>query len=183
MSDNILKGSIVLIMLAMLVVCLSAVSAESNADDALEVLTISQDGISFDYPSDWQSSRSTSNYSIMSISKIDSVDSLGIAKVSINVEKKPLEGDFNTFVNNTYQTLSKTSSYELISSGAISVNHHESLQFSYTSLDDTGNQKEHKAVWFEKNGQAYVLLYSAPLDQFENNLYVFDYILSEIKIS
>ena len=49
--------------------------------------------------------------------------------------------------------------------------------------NDNGIEREHKAVWFEKGGQAYVLLYSAPLDQFESNLYVFDYILTDIQIN
>ena len=43
--------------------------------------------------------------------------------------------------------------------------------------------KAHKAVWFEKGGQAYVMLYSAPIDEFEDNVYVFDYILSYIQIT
>ena len=178
---NIVKIGVVLIILMGLVVC-SAVSAESNDENAVEVLTISQDGITFEYPSDWESSRSTSNYSVMAISKKGSTDSFGIAKVSINVEKKPIEGDFNTFVNNTYKTMSKTSSYELVSSGAVAIDNRQGMEYIYTSLDDSGAQKEHKAVWFEKGGQAYVLLYSAPLDQFEANLYVFDYILANIQI-
>ena len=56
------------------------------------------------------------------------------------------------------------------------------LEYIYTS-NDNGLEREHKAVWFEKGGQAYVIMYSAPLDQFESNLYVFDYIISDIQIT
>jgi len=182
MRKNIVNVGFILIVLMGLIVCLSAVSAE-NEDNAVEVLTLSGDGISFDYPSDWEVSRSTSNYSVMSLSKKGSIDSFGIAKVSINVEKKPIEGDFKTFVNSTYKSMEKSTSYEMVSSGDIVIDNREAMEFIYTSLDDSNSQKEHKAVWFEKNGQAYVLLYSAPLDQFETNLYVFDYILSNIHIS
>lgn len=181
MRNIILKASIVFVMLMLLVVGLSSVSAEN--DENLQVLTLSKDGISFDYPSDWQSSRALSNYSVMAIAKTNSVDSFGIAKVTINVEKKPLEGDFATFVNNTYKSMAKDSKFELVSSGGIVIDNHDAVEYIYTSIDDSGNQKEHKAVWFEKDSQAYVLLYSAPLNDFESNLYVYDYILSDIKIS
>ena len=56
------------------------------------------------------------------------------------------------------------------------------VEYIYTSNQD-GLEKEHKAVWFEKGGQAYVLLYSAPTQDFEDSLYIFDYILSDIQIT
>ena len=184
MRDIILKGSMAIAILMIFVVCLSGVGAEDSSNQ-VDVLTLSQDGISIEYPSNWQSSTSTSNYSIMAVSKTDSVDSFGIAQVSINVEKKPIDFgvDFFTFVNNTYKSMDRDSSFELVSSGGLVIDNHDAVEYIYTSMDDSGSQREHKAIWFEKNGQAYVLLYSAPLDQFESNLYVFDYMLSNIKIS
>lgn len=166
----------------LLIASISSVNAEAD-DDAVNVLSLSKDGITINYPSDWQSSRSTSDSSIMAIAKTDAVDSLGVAKVSINVEKKAIDGDLSTYLNTTYESMGKDSSFELVSSGAIVVDDIDAFEYIYTSLSEDGSQKEHKAVWVEKNGQAYALLYSAPLDQFENNLYVFDFILSDIKIS
>ena len=180
MRDFVLKGSIIFVILMIFVICLSGVSAE---DEDLQVLTLSHDGISFDYPSDWQSSRSTSNYSVMAIAKKSSVDSFGIAGVTINVEKQPLQGDFATFVNDSYKKMQTDSNFELVSSGRSVVSNHDAIEYVYTSVDNNNNQKEHKAVWFEKGGQAYVMMYSAPLDSFETNLYVFDYILSTVHIS
>ena len=118
----------------------------------------------------------------MSISKLDSIDVAGIGQVNINFEKKPIEGDFNTFVNSTYKSMASDSKFNLVSSGASVIGDRESLEYIYTS-NENGVEREHKAVWFEKGGQAYVLLYSAPLDKFESNLYVFDYIISDIKIT
>lgn len=179
MNSKVLKGSIILLILMLFIV-----SASAAADDeAIDVLTLSSDGITISFPSDWQSSRATSEYSIMAISKLGETDSLGVAKDTINVEKKDIEGDFKTFVNSSYQSMSKDSRFELVSSGDIVIDNRDALEYVYTSLDETGTQKEHKAVWFEKDNKAYVLLYSAPLDQFEANLYVFDYMLSNIQIS
>ena len=143
MNNKILKGSIIVLILALAVLSVSMVSADSNSTS---ILTLSKGGIVINYPSDWGYSEATSPDSIMAISKLSSIDSAGVGQVNINVEKRPIEGgDFYTFVNNTYK----------------------SMQYD----------------WFEKGGQAYVLLYSAPVNQFESNMYVFDFILSDIRIT
>ena len=180
MKGKILIGSIIAIVLIMFLV--SSVSADNNANDETKVLTLSKGGLVISYPSDWGYSQATSNYSIMSISKLDSIDSSGVGQVNINFEKKPIEGDFYTFVNSTYKSMQYDASFKLISAGDSVIGDRQALEYIYTS-NDNGMEREHKAVWFEKGGQAYALLYSAPADQFEQNLYVFDYILSDIQIT
>ena len=180
MKGKILRGSIIAVVLIMFLV--SSVSADTNADEETQVMTLSKGGLVINYPSDWGYSQATSNCSIMSISKLDSIDSKGVGQVNINFEKKPIEGDFYTFVNSTYKSMQYDASFKLISSGASVIGDREALEYIYTSNDD-GMDREHKAVWFEKGGQAYVMLYSAPVDQFEQNLYVADYILSDIPIT
>ena len=183
MKNNLLKGTLIIIML---LICLtSVVWAQDNktiSSDDSQVLTLSKGGLSIEYPSTWGYSESTSEYSIMAISKLDSIDASGISQININFEKKPVEGDFANFVNDTYNTLKKDSSFQLVSSGDVAISDRKAIEYIYT-FDDNGVEREHKAVWFEKGGQAYALLYSAPTDQFESNLYVFDYILSNIKIT
>ncbi len=177
-----LKRFIPIIFLVILFICaVSIVSAEDDNSD-LEMLTLSKGGIVIHYPSSWGYSEATSNYSIMAISKLDSIDSAGIGQVNINIEKKPIEGEFYTYVNDTYKSMQKDSSFELVSSGGILVKNIDAVEYIYTS-NDNGVEKEHKAVWFEKGGQAYVILYSAPPEDFENDLYIFDYILSDIQIT
>ena len=180
MKGRILKGSIIAIILIMFMV--SSVSADNNANEETKVVTLSKGGLVINYPSDWGYSQATSNYSIMSISKLDSIDSSGIGQVNINFEKKPIEGDFYTFVNSTYKSMPYDSSFKLISAGDSVIGDRQALEYTYTS-NDNGMEREHKAVWFEKGGQAYAILYSAPVDQFEQNMYVFDYILSDIQIT
>lgn len=181
MKDKILKGSILTIILITLFLFIaSSVSADTNDDNTIQ--SLSKGGLSINYPSDWGYSQATSNYSIMSISKLDSIDAAGVGQVNINFEKKPVEGEFYSFVNTTYKSMEYDSSFNLVSSGESVIADRQALEYVYTS-NDNGIEREHKAVWFEKGGQAYVLLYSAPLDQFESNLYVFDYILSDIQIT
>lgn len=180
MRDKLLKTGIITIILIIFLV--SAVGAAEKSNDGSEVLSLSKGGLTIHYPSNWGYSQATSNYSIMSISKLDSIDAAGIGQVNINFEKKPVEGEFYTFVNSTYKSMEYDSSFSLVSSGESVVGDRQSLEYIYISNDD-GVEREHKAVWFEKGGQAYVMLYSAPINQFESNLYVFDYILSDISIT
>ena len=177
--NKLLKGSIILFIICLLFVTVAVVSAD---DTDKQVMTLSKGGITIKYPSDWVNCDSSSNYSIMSIGKESSVNAMKHAQISINIEKKPIDTDFNTFVNSTYESMKKDSSYDIVSSGASMVGDKEGLEYIYTH-DQNGVKKEHKAVWFEKGGQAYVLLYSAPVSDFESNLYVFDYILSDIQIT
>lgn len=179
MKSKILKASIILIVLAIFL--MAGVSAKKSNDETT-IQTLSKGGLTINYPSDWGYSKATSNYSIMSISKLDAIDSAGIGQVNINFEKKPVEGEFHSFVNTTYKSMQYDSSFNLVSSGESVLGDRPALEYIYTS-NDNGVERQHKAVWFEKGGQAYVLLYSAPMDQFEANLYVFDYILSDIQIT
>lgn len=179
MENKLLKKGIIIFMFVLFVFSVSEVNASSNDTS---VLSLSNSGITIDYPSDWGYSHAVSSDSIMAISKLSSIDSFGIGQVNINVEKRPIEGDFYTFVNSTYKSMSKDPDYELVSSGGLMISGKDAVEYIYTS-NTNGVQREHKAVWFEKGGQAYVLLYSAPLDQFEDNLYVFDYMLSDIQIT
>ena len=181
--NKILKGSVIaLIVIICLMFIASGVSAQGSSNNDTTIETLSKGGLSITYPSNWGASQATSNYSIMSISKLDSIDAAGVGKVNINFEKKALDKEFNTFVNDTYKQMQYDSSFKLVSSGDSVVAGKPAFEYVYTSTDN-GIEREHKAVWFEKGGQAYVMMYSAPLDQFEANLYVFDYILSDIQIT
>ncbi|WP_407375206.1 PsbP-related protein [Methanobrevibacter sp.] len=182
MKNKLVMGSLIIFIVLLFMVCAVAVSAANNDSSDLTILTLSKGGITIEYPSNWGNSRSTSNYSVMAISKLDSIDAFGIGQVNIQVEKNSLDKEFYTFLNDTYDSMQKDSSFQLISSGSVAIDNNEAFEYIYTSNDGTV-QKEHKAVWFERGGQAYVIMYSAPIDQFENNLYVFDYILSNMKIT
>lgn len=180
MEGKILKGSIIIIILIIFLV--ASVAAVSNSEEPTTIQTLSKGGLVIHYPSDWGFSQATSNYSIMAISKLDSIDAAGVGQVNINIEKKPIEGEFYSFVNTSYKSMQHDNEFTLVSSGESTIGDRPSLEYIYIS-NNHGVEREHKAIWFEKGGQAYVLLYSAPPEQFEANLYVFDYILSDIQIT
>jgi hypothetical protein len=181
MKDKVFKGSIILLTILLFLISVTAVASADNNSD-VSIMSLSKGGITLQYPSDWGDSQATSNYSVLAISKINSVDGLGIGQININIEKKPIEGDFETFVNETYDKMKRDSSYHLVSSGSVYVADKEGLEYIYTSTENTG-EKEHKAIWFEKGGQAYVIMYSAPVSDFEDNLYVFDFVLANMQVN
>ena len=182
MRSNILKGSIFILILLLIVVSVSYVCAESENDDH-EVLTLSKGGIVINYPSTWGYSESESPDSIMAISSLDSIDHEKVGQVNINVEKRNIEGgDFYNFVNGTYKAMQHDSNFKLISAGEVMLKDKEALQYIYTSHEN-GTERQHQAVWFEKGGQAYVIMYSAPVADFESNLYVFEFIVSDMQIT
>ena len=70
------------------------------------------------------------------------------------------------------------SSFNLTSSGQVLIGDKNATEYVYTS----NINKEHKALWFDKGDQAYVVLYSAPIDKFDENLNSFNYILENMQI-
>lgn len=184
MKYDVFKKGIAIILLFLFVICIVSCvnAADSDEESGLSMLTLSKGGLVINYPSNWGYSEATSQYAVLAISKLDSIDSTGVGQVNILVEKKPIEGEFYTYVNSTYQDMQRDSSFQIVSSGGVMIGNIDGVEYVYTS-NQNGTMKEHKAVWFEKGGQAYVLMYSAPSDKFEDNLYVFDYILSDITIT
>lgn len=178
-----MKKYIIGILVVLLVIFCSGcidIGDNGNDDNATEIQSISKDGVSLQYPGDWVISKASSNYSVVALSKSDSIDGSGIGQVNVHIEKRPIEGDFNSFINSTYEALNDDESFSLISSGAVAVGNLEGMQYIYQST--TGDAvKEHMAIWFEHNGEAYVILCSAPAGQFAENQGVFDFIVEHFE--
>ena len=145
---------------------------EDSNNESVTMLSDSKGGVVVEYPSNWVLSNSTSNDSIIAVSKGNSVDSFQIGQVNVNVEKRGLDEGFDSFLNRTYTNIGADPAFQLVSSGDI-----------YTSSSVDGSVRQHKAIWFEKNNCAYVIMYSAPVDQFEANLPAADYIIEHININ
>ena len=130
----------------------------SSGDNATKMLSSSKGGVMVQYPSEWVLSESTA--------KSDSIDSSKVGQVTINVEKQPIEGSFDSFINKTYTAMQHDSSFNLTSSGQVLINDKNATEYVYTS-DVGGVVKEHKAIW---------------IDKFNENLNSFNYILENMQI-
>ena len=164
-------------------VSLGSNSVMGSGNETVTMLSATKGGVSVEYPSNWVLSNSTSNNSIIAVSKQGSVDSFQIGQVNINVEKKEFDGTFDSFINKTYTNIAADSSYQLVSSGELSLDGQNAFQYVYTSKAMDGSNRQHKAIWFEKNNYAYVVMYRAPVDQYDANLPAADYIIQHIKIN
>ncbi|OWT32462.1 hypothetical protein BGI41_07545 [Methanobrevibacter sp. 87.7] len=135
------------------------------------------------FPSDWVVAKSQSNDTVVAIADSKLLDSSKHAKVSVNIEKRDLEGQsLNTYFNKTYTSLLSNSSNQLISLGnSTTIKDRECYEADYLT-DKDADVKQHRAVWVESNGQTYVILCTAPQKEFENYNKYFNYILSNIKI-
>ncbi len=153
----------------------------SGGDNTTKLLSSSKGGVVVQYPSDWVLADSNSNYSVIAFAKADSIGVSKVGEVTVNVEKHAVEGSFDSLVNETYNSLQKDSSFNLTSSGQVLVGDKNATEYVYTSNVD-GVVKQHKALWFDKGDQAYVVLYSAPADKFDENLNSFDYIVENMRI-
>ena len=158
-------------------------SNNANSNESVNMLSMSKGGVTVNYPSNWVLSQATSNNSVIAISKESAVDNLEVGQVNIHVEKKEFSGDFKSFVNKSYTNIQADSAFDLVSSGEVSINNEKALEYIYTSSANTGVVKQHKALWFERGNQAYVIMYSAPIDKYEANLPAADYIIEQIKIN
>lgn len=158
-------------------------SNNANSNESVTMLSMSKGGVTVNYPSNWVLSQATSNNSVIAISKESAVDNLEVGQVNIHVEKKEFSGDFESFVNKSYTNIQADSAFDLVSSGEVSINNEKALEYIYTSSANTGVVKQHKALWFERGNQAYVIMYSAPIDKYEANLPAADYIIEQIKIN
>lgn len=158
-------------------------SNNANSNESVTMLSMSKGGVTVNYPSNWVLSQATSNNSVIAISKESAVDNLEVGQVNIHVEKKEFSGDFESFVNKSYTNIQADSAFDLVSSGEVSINNEKALEYIYTSSANTGVVKQHKALWFERGNQAYVIMYSAPIDKYGANLPAADYIIEQIKIN
>ncbi len=158
-------------------------NTNSNSNESVEMLSISKGGVTINYPSNWVIAQATSNYTILAIAKESSVDSLEVGQVNIHVEKQEFSGDFANYVNKTYNNVQADEAFELVSSGEVLINDEKALQYIYTSSASNGVVKQHKALWFERGNEAYVIMYSAPIDKYEVNLPAADYIIQHITIN
>lgn len=173
------------ILVVLLVISISGCITDNNDsnDNTTDIQTVSQKGILIRFPSDWVLAEAQSNDSIISVANSASLDSSKVADVNVNVEKRVLSGSFDSMVNSNYASLMSNSSNQLISLGDIKVGDQDAKECIYTSTDDDGKVKQHKAVWLNYGSNVYVILCTAPQDQFDSQLKYFDYIISNIKIT
>lgn len=176
------KHVVLILMIFTIFISANAVDCVFAAENGTDIQTVSKGGVVLKFPSTWCVAKSTSNTSVVAIASIDSIGLNKVAAVTINVERKPIEGSFDDFIENNYASIEKDESFNLSSSGAVAFGDMQGKEYTYIS-NMNGTVKEHRAIWIDHDDEAYVILYSAPIDQFNSNLKVFDYVIKNIQIN
>lgn len=142
-------------------------------------LKYERNNLTFYYPDDWQEANSVANGSMGAIAhKNDS-------QISIVIQQVPQE--LGSSVNETYQNnnkqISQLTGYVNIQENTSTVNNRNVLLHRYILNDQAGNQKEHIATWLKlPDGKIYVILYSAPLEKYEQEKGAYDQVVSTFDI-
>ena len=178
------------IIIILAVMFVSGCITDSNSDNGSNVTgndtppqSLAKNGISIKYPGSWVVATSGSNDSIAAVADPNSKDPItGYSNVNVNIERRPASSSLNAYFNQTYSRLFSDPDFNPISQGEISLGQFNALESSYTE-NSNGTIKQHRALWIENNGEFYVILFTAPQDDFQNQTKNFDFILSSFKIT
>jgi hypothetical protein len=173
------------ILSAIIIIFVILVSGCINTNDNDETKTLNQNGITFNYPSNWTVAQSTDNDTIASVGNPTFIDNLtGMGLVSVNIQKKLLPSSLNDYHKQVYDSFpSVYPSFKSLSSGNLTIGDYKTLEEIYTITEDNGLVKEYKAIWIENKGYVYVILATAPKTDFENQNSDFDLIINSFKIN
>ena len=182
---GVIMNKIVLAVIIIIIIAIGAflfLSHVSSQGEEIQMINYVQNGVTFSYPSDWGVSQTHSNYTVVAICLISSIDSNRTAHVNIHVEKHNYTGEFNDFVNETINSLNADSDYNITSYGSIHVRGNNVTQVTYNS-NIYGTIKMHESVWFKYGNDAYVVTYSAPPSSFDKYERIFQYVISTFQIT
>lgn len=158
----------------------------SNSDEVEEPQTLTQGRVTIKYPTTWVVADSKNNETIAAVADPNSINSnSGLGEVSVSIQKRTLNGtSLNKLYNETYSSLFSNSDYNLTSEGSLTIGGYNASECVYTiNPNGTGVVKQQKAVWIENDNDVYVILCTAPQNDFQNQLKNFDFILNSFKLS
>lgn len=175
----------ILVILAVIFVsgCITDSGGNNSTNNDTAPQTLAKNGILTKYPGDWVVANSDSDDSIVAVANPNSKDpTTGFSDVNVNIERRSLSTPLNSYFNQTYTQLFSNSNYTLIAQGNVSIGSYNALESLYTE-NSNGTIKKHRALWIENNNEVYVILCTAPQDEFQNQVKNFDFIIANFKIT
>jgi len=158
-------------------------SDNNNSTNETAPLTIAKNGVLIKYPANWVVATSGSNDSIVAVADPSSKDpATGFSNVNVNIERRSLSSSLDTYFNQTYKKLFSNSDYTQIAQGNTAIGSYNALEAVYTQ-DSNGTIKQHRALWIANNNEVYVILCTAPQNEFQNQARNFELIISSFKIT
>ena len=163
--------------------CIGDSNNDNNSTNDTSPLTMAKNGVLIKYPGNWVVATSGSNDSILAVADPNFKDSdSGFSNVNVNIERRNLSSSLATYFNQTYTKLFSNSDYSQMAQGNTSIGSYNALEAVYTQ-DSNGTVKQHRALWIEHNNEVYVILCTAPQEEFQNQVKNFDLIISSFRIT
>ena len=158
-------------------------SGNQTSSNSNNTKTYSVDNITFQYPEKWVTLASQARNSVVAVGDPNTNDGNGNARVNVVIQKtvQPQNETFLEYFNDTYTNFaSQNLGFEQISQGTILINGLNGYETVYKI--NSGEIKEHRAVWIQENDNIYIILCTAPESDYNIEQSNFDIIVNSFKI-
>lgn len=168
-----------IVIIGLLLIISSSFMGTVFADDSYK--EYNSNGVLFQYPDDWTIAHSISEGSVAAIAyKNDS-------SISIVIQQVPSElgTDLQTAYNTNNNNLAKSggNTYSNLQETQTNVSGKTAIVHRYITTT-SGVEKEHIATWLKMDdGKLYVILYSAPIEYYEQESTTYDNVVSTFELS
>ncbi|MBO7719385.1 MAG: hypothetical protein J6S29_04440 [Methanosphaera sp.] len=162
-----------LILISLLIIaCMSSCMVVSASN-------FEQNGVRFEYPDNWNQVKSIAEGTIAAIAYSDD------SSVSIVIQQVPSE--YGSTIQEAYaennKRLAMMPGYTNIQENTTTIKNKNLTLHRYIVSDQNGLQKEHIASWTKmSDGKLYVILYSAPVEKYEQNKGAYDDVVSSFAL-
>jgi predicted Zn-dependent protease len=173
------KYMILVMVLLCSVILVSGCTSSNNQSN--ETKTYAQNNISFSYPGGWEIANTTSPNAVVAVADPTTVQS-GVPTTLVLIQKSNVtEGsNFESVYAANYASFFNNTEYQQVSEGNITVNGVNALENIYKT-NGTGDQRQYRAVWFDSNGNIYVVLCIAKVTDFEKQQPNFNLVVNSFK--
>lgn len=157
---------------------------QTSGNAGNQTKTFSGDDITFQYPASWNTIASQARDSVIAVGDPSTADGNGQTRVNVVVQRiaQPQNETFSQYYTDTYsQFAAQNLSFVPISDGTITVNGMNANENTYKI--NSGELKQQRAIWIQKNGRIYIILCSAPVSDYNGQQASFDTIVNSFKIS
>ncbi len=143
--------------------------------------TYAQNNITFTYPGSWDIANTTSPNAVVAVADPTTVQT-GTPSTLVVIQKSPVAkgSNFKNVYDTNYASFFNNTGYQQVSEGNITINGVNAFENIYKT-NQTGVQKQYRAVWFNLNGNIYVILCSAVATDFEKEQTNFNMIVNSFK--
>ena len=174
---------VIVIIIGAMFLYVNKVNNDKAAINGTESLLVSENGVSIIVPAEWVKAESKSNESVLAVANSTSKDSKGFNDINVNIEKKNLTSSLQSDFDSNYKSLSSNTDYQVLFTGNVSgIGNMEGMEADYTS-NVSGEFKQHKAIWIEKDDCIYVILCSAPQNKFADQEKLFNTIINSFQFT